>query len=322
MSPVAAAVAAPERRLTRVRIGIDLGGTKIEGVVLGPDGGEVARQRTQTPHTGYDDVLAALAALVASLEARAGARCTVGVGTPGFLSPATGLIRNSNLLALNDRPVDRDLAERLDRPVRVANDANCFVLSEAADGAAAPAPGAPDPLDVVFGATLGSGVGGGIVIGGRVLGGANGSAAEWSHTTLPFLRAGERSPYACFCGNEGCIESFTSGRGLAGAYKEVTGQALEPPVVGDRLQAGEPAAIAALELYADRLARALAGVINLIDPRIIVLGGGVSKNARLFPAVSSRWERYTVAKGLRTQLVVARHGDASGVRGAAWLWPV
>jgi fructokinase len=305
-----------------VRIGIDLGGTKIEGVVLGPGGREVARRRAATPSTGYDDVLAALAALVTALESEAGARCTVGVGTPGFLSPGTGLIRNSNLLALNDRAVDRDLSERLDRPVRVANDANCFVLSEAADGAAAPAAGAaPDPLDVVFGATLGTGVGGGIVIGGQVLGGANGSAAEWSHTTLPFLRAGERSPYACFCGHDGCIESFTSGRGLAGAYEEVTGQALEPTAVGQRLQAGEAAANAALDLYADRLARALAGVINLIDPRVVVLGGGVSKNARLFTAVPAVWERYTVEKDLRTQLVVARHGDASGVRGAAWLWP-
>jgi fructokinase len=303
-----------------MRIGIDLGGTKIEGVVLAPDGHEVARRRAATPTTGYDDVLAALAATVFALESEANARCTVGVGTPGFLSPATGLIRNSNLLALNDRAVDRDLSARLDRPVRVANDANCFVLSEAADGAAKPA--APDPLDVVFGATLGTGVGGGIVLGGRVLGGANGSAAEWSHTTLPFLREGERSPYQCFCGHAGCIESFTSGRGLAGAYEEVTGQALEPTAVGERLQAGEAAASAALDLYADRLARALAGVINLIDPRVVVLGGGVSKNARLLPAVSARWERYTVAKSLRTELVGARHGDASGVRGAAWLWPL
>jgi fructokinase len=306
-----------------VRIGIDLGGTKIEGVVLGPDGREVARHRASTPTTGYDDVLAALVALVTKLEGEAGTRCTVGVGTPGFLSPGTGLIRNSNLLSLNDRPVDRDLSERLDRPVRIGNDANCFVLSEAADGAASPPAGAaPDPLDVVFGATLGTGVGGGIVIGGRVLAGANGSAAEWSHTTLPFLQPDERSPYQCFCGHEGCIESFTSGRGLAGADKEVTGQALEPPIVGQRLQAGEPAANAALDLYADRLARALAGVINLIDPRVIVLGGGVSNNARLFTVVPALWERYTVAKNLRTQLVVARHGDASGVRGAAWLWPL
>jgi len=305
-----------------VRIGIDLGGTKIEGVVLGDDGRELVRRRAATPTTGYDDVLGALTELVRALEAEAKKRCTVGVGTPGFLSPATGLIGNSNLLALNGKSVDRDLSSRLDRPVRVANDANCFVLSEASDGAAAmPVRGEGGGVDVVFGATLGTGVGGGIVIDGRVLGGANGSAAEWSHTTLPFLRPDERSPYACFCGHPNCIESFISGRGLAGAYREVTGQNVDPTEVGQRSQAGHADANAALDLYADRLARALAGVINLIDPRVIVLGGGVSRNGRLFRAVPATWERYTVAKEVRTTLVEAKHGDASGVRGAAWLWP-
>jgi predicted NBD/HSP70 family sugar kinase len=249
----------------------------------------------------------------------------VGVGTPGFLSPATGLIRNSNLLPLNGRAVDRDLAARLDRPVRIANDANCFVLSEACDGAAAASArrreeGGAAP-DVVFGATLGTGVGGGLVVDGRVLGGANGSAAEWSHTTLPFLQTGEISPYACFCGNPSCIESFVSGRGLAGAYREVADDTLPPVEIGHRAEAGDPTANAALDVYADRLARALAGVINLVDPRVIVLGGGVSNNARIFRMVPTMWERYTVAKDLRTTLVKARHGDASGVRGAARLWP-
>jgi fructokinase len=306
-------------------IGIDLGGTKIEGIVLAADGRERARQRIDTPTTGYDAVLNAIANLVKGLEAIAGARCTVGVGTPGFLSPATGLIRNSNLLPLNGRAVDRDLAARLDRPVRVANDANCFVLSEAADGAAAngsSAHRASDAPDVVFGATLGTGVGGGLIVDGRVLGGANGSAAEWSHTTLPFLRPGERSPYECFCGNASCIESFVSGRGLAGAYRQVAADDTLPPVeIGHRAESGDPAANAALDLYADRLARALAGVINLVDPRVIVLGGGVSNNTRVFAGVRAVWERYTVAKELRTTLVKARHGDASGVRGAARLWP-
>jgi fructokinase len=306
-----------------MQIGIDLGGTKIEGIVLAPDGRERARQRIDTPSSGYDAVLNALTNLVKGLEAVAGARCTVGVGTPGFLSPSTGLIRNSNLLSLNDRPVDRDLAARLDRPVRVANDANCFVLSEAADGAAAPFPrlddGAAAP-DVVFGATLGTGVGGGLVVDGRVLGGANGSAAEWSHTTLPFLHPGEGSPYQCFCGNSACIESFVSGRGLAGAYREVADDTLPPVEIGHRAEAGDPAANAALDVYSDRLARALAGVINLVDPRVIVLGGGVSNNARIFRMVPTMWEHYTVAKDLRTTLVRARHGDASGVRGAARLW--
>jgi fructokinase len=309
-----------------MQIGIDLGGTKIEGLVLAADGRERARQRIDTPTSGYDAVLNALANLVKGLEAVAGARCSVGVGTPGFLSPATGLIRNSNLLPLNGRPVDRDLSARLDRPVRVANDANCFVLSEAHDGAASAARATRtdeggDAPDVVFGATLGTGVGGGLVIDGRVLGGANGSAAEWSHTTLPFLQTGEASPYPCFCGNGGCIESFVSGRGLAGAYREVADDTLPPVEIGHRAESGDPAANAALDVYADRLARALAGVINLVDPRVIVLGGGVSNNARLFRMVPTMWERYTVAKDLRTTLVKARHGDASGVRGAARLWP-
>jgi fructokinase len=309
-----------------MQIGIDLGGTKIEGIVLSPDGRERARQRIDTPTSGYDAVLNALTNLVRGLETVAGARCTVGVGTPGFLSPATGLIRNSNLLALNGRPVDRDLSVRLDRPVRVANDANCFVLSEASDGAAASSrsarpEGSAEAPDVVFGATLGTGVGGGLVVDGRVVGGANGSAAEWSHTTLPFLQAGEGSPYTCFCGNEGCIESFVSGRGLAGAYREVADDTLPPVEIGHRADSGDPAANAALDVYADRLARALASVINLVDPRVIVLGGGVSNNARLFRMVPTMWERYTVAKDLRTTLVKARHGDASGVRGAARLWP-
>jgi fructokinase len=302
-----------------MRIGIDVGGTKIEGIALGDDGGERARHRVATP-TAYDDVLAAIRALVERLEAAAGGTGTVGVGTPGFLQPGRGLIRNANLQCLNDRPLDRDLAAALGRPVRLDNDASCFVLSEAVDGAAKPLPGGARP-DVVFGATLGTGVGGGIAIDGRVHSGANGAAAEWSHTTLPFLRAGETSPYVCFCGHANCIESFTSGRGLAGAYREVTGHELSAPEVGTQAAAGDRAAARAFDLYEDRLARALAGVINLLDPRAIVLGGGVSNNTRLFTNVPALCERYTVAKDLRTQVVRAAHGDASGVRGAAFLWP-
>jgi fructokinase len=306
-----------------MQLGIDLGGTKIEGTVLAPDGRELARHRVATPTGSYEAVLDALVALVTELETKAGARCTVGVGTPGFLSPGTGRIVNSNLQPLNGQAVDRDLGARLGREVRVGNDANCFVLSEAADGAAARPMGnvgGRDP-DVVFGATLGTGVGGGIVIDGRVLAGANGSAAEWSHTTLPFLRAGEQSPYTCFCGHPSCIESFVSGRGLAGAYVEQTGTSLPPTEVGARAAVGDAGALAALATYSDRLARALAGVINLIDPRVIVLGGGVSKNERILELVRGSWERYTVAKNLRTLLVEAKYGDASGVRGAARLWP-
>jgi fructokinase len=304
-----------------MRIGIDVGGTKIEGLALGADGAEKARHRVATPKD-YEGVLAAVAALVKHLEAAAGGRGSVGVGSPGILQPGNGLMRNANLLCLNDRPLDKDLAKALDRPVRLDNDASCFVLSEAVDGAAALPPGEDPPgADVVFGATLGSGVGGGIAIDGRVHSGANGAAAEWSHTTLPFLRAGESSPYKCFCGFEACIESFTSGRGLAGAYREVTGTDVPPPEVAARLGAGDEGAARAFGLYEDRLARALAGVINLLDPRVIVLGGGLSNNPRILRGVRANLERYTVAKDLRTQLVRAAHGDASGVRGAAFLWP-
>jgi fructokinase len=309
-------------RSRTMRIGIDVGGTKIEGLALGAGGAELLRHRVATP-AAYDDVLQAIAAVVSHLEEETGGRGSVGIGTPGILQPGTGTMRNSNLLCLNDRRLDKDLASALGRAVRLDNDASCFVLSEAVDGAAArPARDAKgEGADVVFGATLGTGVGGGIAIDARVHSGANGAAAEWSHTTLPFLRDGEKSPYACFCGHHECIESFTSGRGLAGAYREVTGRDVDGPEVAKRAAAGDDAADRAFSIYEDRLARALAGVINLLDPRVIVLGGGLSNNERIFAGVRSNWERYTVAKDLRTQLVKAKHGDASGVRGAAFLWP-
>lgn len=302
-----------------MRIGLDVGGSKIEGIALASDGRERARHRVATPQA-YPEVLAAVRELVARLEREAGETGTVGIGTPGFLQPGRGLIRNSNLQCLNDRPLDRDLAEALDRAVRLDNDASCFVLSEAVDGAARPLPGGRRP-DVVFGATLGTGVGGGIAIDGHVHSGANGAAAEWSHTTLPFLQPGEASPYQCFCGQPGCVESFTSGRGLAGAYRDATGRDLDAPEIGARAAAGDALAARAFDVYEDRLARALAGVINLLDPRAIVLGGGVSNNARIFANLPRLLERYTVAKNLETQIVRAVHGDASGVRGAAFLWP-
>jgi fructokinase len=307
--------------LGAVRIGIDVGGTKIEGLLLGDDGREAARVRLATPAV-YDAVLVTITGVVRELDARvSGARPTVGVGTPGVLQPGLGLIRNSNLLCLNDRPLDRVLAAALGRPVRLANDAKCFVLSEAIDGAGAP-PANLDRArpDVVFGATLGTGVGGGIVVDGRVLTGENGAATEWSHTTLPFLRAGEESPYACVCGHAGCIESFISGRGLAGMYRRLGGDAVDGAEVGRREAAGDPTAARAFSAYEDCLARALAMVINLVDPRAIVLGGGVSNNERIFRNVPDRLEAWTVAKQLRTRIVRALHGDASGARGAAMLW--
>ncbi len=313
-----------------MQIGIDVGGTKIEGIVLDRGGRELARVRVPTPREddAYETFLGAVAKLIGELETRAGARCSVGVGTPGYLAPETGRILNSNLASLNGKAIDQDLSRAVGRPVRVDNDANCFVLSEATDGAAARAgrPSLAGRIDVVFGATLGTGVGGGIVIDGRVLNGANGAAAEWSHSTLPFTDLGgldgdERSPYDCFCGRPRCIESFVSGRGLAGAYRALSGQDLDAPEVGRRAAAGETTANRAFDVYESRLARALAGVINLLDPHVIVLGGGVSNNPRIFDNVPKLWERYTAAKGLRNRLVRAQHGDASGVRGAAWLWP-
>jgi fructokinase len=305
-----------------VRIGIDVGGTKIEGLALGDDGRELARHRERTP-TAYDDVLRAIAGVVGRLEAEAGATGTVGVGTPGVLHPGRRVILNANLQSLNDRPLDRDLEAALGRPIRLANDGKCFVLSEAVDGAAAP----PADLDrsrpdVVFGATLGTGVGGGIVVDGRVLTGENGAATEWSHTTLPFLREGEHAPYVCFCGHADCIESFTSGRALAAWHAALGGGDVDGNEIGRRAAAGDPAAAGAFAAYEEALARALAMVVNMLDPRAIVLGGGVSNNERIFRNVPGLWERWTIPKDLRTKLVRAAHGDASGVRGAAFLWPV
>lgn len=309
-----------------MRIGIDVGGTKIEGIGLGPRGQVLAGARVATPRQDYDAFLDALAGLVNRLEASSPGTgvATVGVGTPGFLAAPDRRIRNSNLAILNGRPVDQDISARLGRAVRVANDANCFVLSEATDGAAAAvAAGGPAAgPDVVFGATLGTGVGGGIVVDGRVLAGANGSAAEWSHTTLPFWSVEDGPGGGCACGRESCIESFLAGRGLAWSYRRLTGVALPPEAVADRAnRGGDDAATAAFAAYESWIARALASVINLLDPRVIVLGGGISTNARIYENVPRLWERYTAAQQLVTRLVPAQHGDASGVRGAAWLWP-
>ena len=306
-----------------VRIGIDVGGTKIEGLLLADDGREVARLRVATP-TEYRAVLAAVAELVQGLAGRAtrqspspSASARQGSCSRAAASSATRTCSASTI----DRST-RISQQALGRPVRLANDAKCFVLSEAVDGAAAP----PAELDrsrpdVVFGATLGTGVGGGIVVDGRVLTGENGSATEWSHTTLPFAAPDEQSPYPCVCGHPRCIESFISGRGLEGTYRALGGGELRGETIGQRADAGDDIAARAFALYEDRLARALASVINLIDPRVIVLGGGVSNNARIFTNVPKLLERHTVAQGLRTKLVHAAHGDASGVRGAAWLWP-
>jgi fructokinase len=296
-----------------MRIGVDLGGTKIEAVALERDGRLLARRRVATPAGDYAATLAALRELVAGIEAAAGRRGTVGVGMPGALSPATGLVKNANSLCLNNRAFDRDLAAALGRPVRFANDANCFALSEAVDGAAAGA-------STVFGVILGTGVGGGIVAHGRLLTGVNAIAGEWGHSPLPWPGDAERPGPPCYCGKRGCIESFLSGPGLAFDHRQATGDTADAADIAERAAAGDRDAEASLARYEDRLARSLATVMNLLDPDIIVLGGGLGQIARLYDQVPRLWGNYVFSDHIATRLVPPRHGDASGVRGAAWLW--
>lgn len=298
-----------------MRIGVDLGGTKIEAVALDGGGREAARHRVATPRGDYDATLGAVAGLVALLEREAGCRgATVGVGIPGVVSPASGLVKNANSTWLIGRPLDRDLAAVLDRPVRLANDANCFALSEAIDGAGAGA-------RVVFGVILGTGVGGGIVVDGRLVEGVNHVAGEWGHNPLPWPAAGEWPGPPCYCGRTGCIETFLSGPGLARDHQRVAGTHLDAMRIAALARGGDAAADRTLDRHAERLARALAGVINILDPDAIVLGGGLSNLERPYRAVPALWARHVFSDGVATRLVRARHGDASGVRGAAWLWP-
>jgi fructokinase len=294
------------------RIGVDLGGTKIEGIVLEADGRIGLRERLATPAGDYLATLAAVADLVERLEERCGSRCSVGIGTPGSLSPASGRLRNANSTCLNDRALDVDLAARLARPVRIANDADCFALSEASDGAAR-------SLSSVFGVIIGTGTGGGIVIDGKLLHGPNAIAGEWGHNPLPWPNDHERPGPPCYCGKQGCIETFLSGPGLSRDY--AGDRRLSAWTIAQRAAAGEPAADACLERYEDRLARSLANVINIIDPEAIVLGGGLSNIARLYETVPRLWGRYVFSDVVRTRLLAPAHGDSSGARGAAWLWP-
>jgi fructokinase len=296
-----------------MRIGIDLGGTKIEGLALDDAGQGFARRRVPTPRDDYDGTLRALANLVSAIEREAGMRGSVGIGMPGAISPATGRVKNANSTWLNGRPFKQDVERRLGRPVRLQNDANCFALSEAADGAAAGA-------EVVFGVILGTGVGGGVVVNGRPLTGANAIAGEWGHNALPWPADDERPGPACYCGRAGCIETFLSGPGLAADHRRATGESLAAEDVGAGSQRGDPGCQASLARYEDRLARALASVINVLDPDVIVLGGGLSRIARLYEGVTRAWGRFVFSDRVDTRLVAPRHGDASGVRGAAWLW--
>ncbi len=297
-----------------MRIGIDLGGTKIEAIALGGSGEALFRRRVPTPVGSYSGTLQAVAALVRDIETELGERGSVGIGTPGALSPATGVLKNSNSTWLLGQPLDADLAAILERPVRLANDANCFALSEAADGAGAGA-------DVVFGVIVGTGTGGGLVVGGRILGGANGIAGEWGHNPLPWPRPGELPGPACYCGRRGCIETFLSGPGLRLDFREAARRTLEPPRILEEAERGGEQAEAALARYEDRMARGLAHVINVLDPDVIVLGGGMSNLRRLYRNVPARWSEYVFSDRVSTRLVPPVHGDSSGVRGAAWLWP-
>ena len=297
-----------------MRIGIDLGGTKIEAAVLDEDGQVLARRRVPTPVGSYQGTLRAVADLVRGMEAELGGRGSVGVGTPGSLSPATGTMKNANSTWLLGKALDSDLAVALGRPVRLANDANCFALSEASDGAGAGA-------EVVFGVIVGTGTGAGLVVRGQVLVGTNGIAGEWGHNPLPWPQPEELPGPQCYCGRQGCIETFLSGPGLGADYKAVTGRALEPPAIVEAAGQGEEQAEAAMVRYEDRMARGLAHIINVLDPEVIVLGGGMSNIRRLYRNVPSRWSMYVFSDRVDTRLVPPMHGDSSGARGAAWLWP-
>jgi fructokinase len=301
-----------------MRIGIDLGGTKIEGIAL--DGSaEVARLRVDTPRGHYAATVDAVAALVSALEKHAGAPGSVGVGIPGTLSPESGLVKNANSVWLIGQPLKADLERALGHAVRIANDANCFAVSEATDGAGAGA-------EVVFGVIVGTGTGAGIVVRGELLTGANAIAGEWGHNPLPSPADDERPGPACYCGRCGCIETFLSGPALQADYERASGARLAAPAIVAAAGKGNGKAEAALERYESRMARALASIINVLDPDVIVLGGGMSNIDRLYLNVPTLWTAHVFAaahgrEAVRTRLVRARHGDASGVRGAAWLWP-
>ncbi len=303
-----------DREHAPLRIGIDLGGSKIEGIVLLPTGDVLARERVPTPQGDYAATVSVVCALVTRLEQHAGAICRVGIGMPGSVSRATGLVRNSNSVCLNGQPLHADLEARLQRPLRFANDADCFALSEAGDGAAA-------GQRCVFGVIVGTGTGGGIVVDGRLLDGPNGIAGEWGHNPLPWPQDGERPGPACYCGRQGCIETWLSGPGLVRDHAVSGGATVDAIGITGAATQGDTGAVATLARYVDRMARALAGVINIIDPDVIVLGGGLSNIAVLYDAVPQAWGRYVFSDRVDTRLVRAQHGDSSGVRGAAWLWP-
>lgn len=299
---------------TKIRIGIDLGGTKIEALAIDDRGVELARYRIDTPRDDYDATIMGMVGLVQRLEKETGSSGTVGAGIPGSISRITGLVKNANSTWLNGRLLDRDLSTALGREVRVANDANCFAVSEATDGAAAGA-------NVVFGVILGTGCGGGVAIAGRVHAGPNGVGGEWGHNPLPWPRPEEYPGPMCYCGKRGCMEMWVSGTGIALDYSTVTGRTLTTREIVAEFEAGDFAAVAAIDRFGDRLARGLAQVINILDPDVIVIGGGVSRVEHLYRELPKRLPAYVFGGEVSTPILPAMYGDSSGVRGAAWLWP-
>jgi fructokinase len=302
-----------------MRIGVDLGGTKIEALALDRMGTERFRKRVPTPQNNYDATVRAIVGLVQTAQAEVASLghsvgASVGVGIPGTISPATGLVKGANSVCLIGHALDRDIGDALGHEVRLANDADCFALSEATDGAGADG-------QIVFGAILGTGTGSGLVINKQIVRGPNAITGEWGHNPLPWPRDDERPGRACYCGQQGCIETFLSGPGLSSDYAQHTGQTLPAQDIAARAEQGDKTCLAAMDRYVDRLARALGTVINLIDPSVIVLGGGLSHIRRLYTDVAPLLPEYVFSDTVVTPIRPPRHGDSSGVRGAAWLWP-
>ena len=296
-----------------MRIGVDLGGTKIEAIALDDAGVELFRERVPTPQGKYKSIMQSIRRLIADVEKETGQQGSIGIGTPGALSPATGLLRNSNSVCMNGMPVKEDLEKILQRKIRIANDANCFALSEAIDGSASGA-------SVVFGVIVGTGTGGGIVVNRRVLTGPNAIAGEWGHNPLPWPKDEERPGSECYCGKFGCVETFLSGPGLSVDYFKHANEKISAKEIVEKAGQGDALAEHCLQRYEDRMARGLSHVINIIDPDVIVLGGGMSNVQRLYKNVPEIWGKYVFSDKVVTKLVAPRYGDSSGVRGAAWLW--
>ena len=296
-----------------IRLGIDLGGTKIEVLVIDDNGEELLRERIATPKNNYQEIVDAISALILKAEQNVHRECTIGICTPGSLSPSTTFLRNSNTICLNGQPFKKDLENALGRDVRMANDANCFALSEAMDGAAKNA-------STVFGVIIGTGTGGGLVINKNILLGVNAIAGEWGHNPMPWPEDGELATTECWCGQNGCIETFLSGPGIEKTYQSVTQQKLKAEDIFDLAEQGDLKAEETINRYERQMARALAHVINIVDPDTIVLGGGISNVKRLYQNVPKLWGKWIFSDCVNTDLVQAKFGDASGVRGAAWLW--